>query len=172
MRVATAKRWLPILVLLASVVFAPFLSLASPSYDLFLKSDYGRARFWLNTQTGEFRWEDEPHKLLIEAKGTLAFPNLGPVIFTFSGEVPGYDWVSICLKLYGTTATGYLAAFPEGEPVRKVVSNMYDRDTRDDLPPQEKRAKKEAPKRRAPPRVEGLNPHPAEVPSAASPKVP
>jgi hypothetical protein len=172
MRVPTAKRCLPILILLASMVFVPGLCVASPSYDLFLKSDYGQARFWLNIQTGQFRWEDKPHKLLIEAKGTFAFPNLGPVIFTFSGEVPGYDWVSICLKLYGTTATGYLAAFPEGEPVRKVVSNMYDRDTRDDLPAEQKRAKKEAPKRPAPPRVEGLHPYPAEIPRPASTKAP
>ncbi|MEW5763419.1 MAG: hypothetical protein ACOYXN_05785 [Acidobacteriota bacterium] len=107
---------------------------ADPAFDLFLKSDYGSARVWINTATGEFRWLDAGKGLDLRGRGSLAFPNLGPVVFSVSGEFPGYDWVSATLKIYGTTATGYLAAFPAGERVRKVTSNFFDRNTRDDLP--------------------------------------
>jgi len=135
--------------------------LAPPRYDLFLRSDYGEARVWIDTRSGDFRWKDATHGLDLAGTGTLDFPNLGPMVFHFAGPLPGYDWVSISLKVYGTTATGYLAAFPEGTPVRKVVSNFYDKDTRDD--------RDEAPKPRrhveAKPQVGPINPRPTEVPA-------
>lgn len=133
----------------------------TPSYDLFLKSDYGRALLWIDTKTGDFRWQDEPRRLDITGRGTLQFPNLGPIVFTFAGTLPGYDWVSLSVKIYGTTATGYLAAFPEGTPVRKVVSNFYDRNTRDDRPPEAKPRPK--PKK---PEILEIRPKPPEVPPA------
>ncbi len=137
----------------------------APLFDLFIKSDYGRAKFWLNTSTGEFHWEDTAKKLDVSGRGTLAFPNLGPLIFSYAGPAPGYDWVSISLKIYGTTATGYLAAFPEGAPVRKVVSNFYDKDTRNDAPGYVAPKRKQAP----PPEIKDINPRPSEVPSAPQP---
>ncbi len=130
------------------------------SYDVYLKSDYGRARFWLNTGTGHFRWLDTAKKLDIEGKGTLAFPNLGPIIFFFSGEMDGYDWVSISLKIYGTRASGFLAAFPTGTPVRKITSNMYDKDTRNDVV--RPRRPRKRPERK--PTVKSIHPRPSEVP--------
>ncbi len=138
----------------------------SPPYDLFLKSDYGRVLVWLNTTTGDFRWEDPIRKLTVAGKGTLEFPNMGPIILSFAGPMPGYDWVSLSLKIYGTTATGLMAVFPEGEPTRKFVSNFYDKDTRDDVP-------KPKPKPKAPPapmpKIEGINPAPREVPLPPKP---
>lgn len=136
------------------------------SYDVYLKSDYGRARFWLNTGTGRFRWLDTTKKLDVEGKGTLAFPNLGPIIFFFSGEMDGYDWISISLKIYGTRATGYLAAFPVGEPVRKITSNMYDRDMRNDVVRRRRPRKRPEPK----PSVKSIHPRPSEVPIATPEK--
>ena len=137
---------------------------APPRFDLFLKSDYGESRVWINTRTGDFRWKDAPRGLDLTGTGKLDFPNLGPMVFNFSGPLPGYDWVSVSLKIYGTTATGNLAAFPEGVPVRKIVSNFYDKDTRndrDDVP---------NPPRRTQPRPEvgPINPHPTEVPPPAA----
>jgi hypothetical protein len=131
-----------------------------PAYDLYLKSDYGRAKLWINTRTGDFRWEDTAKDLDVMGTGRLAFPNLGPVVFFFAGSAPGYDWVSISVKIYGTRATGYLAAFPEGLPVRKVVSNFYDRNTRNDKPEPDRKRRREA----KPPKVEGIRPHGSEVP--------
>ena len=131
-----------------------------PAFDLYLRSDYGMVKLWLNTSTGDFHWEDPVRKLDVRGRGTVAFPNLGPVVFSFAGPLPGYDWVSVSLKIYGITATGVMAVFPEGEPARKVVSNFYDRDTRDDLPKKD-RAPKPKP---VPPKVEGVNPNPTEVP--------
>ena len=133
-----------------------------PAYDLFLRSDYGRVTLWLNTASGDFRWEDLGRKLTLTGRGTLAFPNLGPVVFSFAGPLPGYDWVSVSLKIYGTTATGVMAVFPEGEPTRKVISNFYDRNTADDVP---RAQKAPAPKPKPqPPKVEGIAPNPKEVP--------
>lgn len=148
--------------LLAGILLALSLGALAqvPLFDLFIKSDYGRAKFWLNTSTGEFHWEDTGKRLDVSGRGTLSFPNLGPLIFHFAGPAPGYDWVSISLKIYGTTATGFLAAFPEGVPVRKVVSNFYDKDTRNDAPGYA------APKKRParPPEIKDINPRPREVP--------
>ena len=129
-------------------------------FDLFLRSDHGRARFWLNTTTGDFRWEDPDRGLTIGARGTLAFPNLGPIVFHFAGELPGYDWVAVSMKIYGTRATGYLVAFPAGEKVTKIVSNFYDRDTRNDLPAGPKMKTPQPPK----PSVGAIHPRPSEVP--------
>ena len=133
-----------------------------PAFDLYLRSDYGMVKLWLNTSTGDFHWEDPVRKLDVRGRGTVAFPNLGPVVFSFAGPLPGYDWVSVSLKIYGITATGVMAVFPEGEPARKVVSNFYDRDTRDDLPKKD-RAPKPKPSP-VPPKVEGVNPNPTEGP--------
>ncbi len=133
----------------------------APSYDLFLKSDYGQVRLWLNTRTGDFRWEDPARKLDLTGRGTVAFPNLGPIVFSYAGPMPGYDWVSLTLKIYGTRATGLMAVFPEGQPTRKAVSNFYDRDTRDDVPPAP-RPPKARPKPK-PPTVEGIHSAPKEV---------
>ena len=127
-----------------------------PAYDLFLRSDYGRVTLWLNTASGDFRWEDPGRKLTLTGRGTLAFPNLGPVVFSFAGPLPGYDWVSVSLKIYGTTATGVMAVFPEGEPTRKVVSNFYDRNTADDVP----KARKAPPRNPSPPRSKASPPTP------------
>jgi hypothetical protein len=135
-----------------------------PAFDLFLKSDYGSARVWINTATGEFRWLDAAKSLDLRGKGTLAFPNLGPVVFAFSGEYPGFDWVSVTLKIYGTTASGYLAAFPAGEKVRKITSNFYDRNTRDDLPKPRKARRDAPPKAPPPPSVGEIRTTPPEVP--------
>ncbi|MEW6756719.1 MAG: hypothetical protein AB1347_00720 [Acidobacteriota bacterium] len=143
---------------------------ADPSFDLFLKSDYGSARIWINTATGEFRWLDAGKGLDLRGKGELAFPNLGPVVFAVSGEFPGYDWVSATLKIYGTTATGYLAAFPSGEKVRKVTSNFFDRNTRDDLPKPRKGGRalpsqaSPPPPKPPPPSVGEIRATPPEVP--------
>jgi hypothetical protein len=147
------------LLLAASALLAPSPCAQGPAYDLFLKSDYGQALLWVNTRTGDFRWEDKGKKLDVSGRGRLEFPNLGPVVLTFAGSLPGYDWVSLSVKIYGITATGYLAAFPEGTPVRKVVSNFYDRDTRNDRPPEIKTKPK--PKK---PEVLEINPKPSEVP--------
>jgi len=141
-----------------AIVLVGGLSLRAADYDLFLKSDSGSARFYLNTRTGEFRWEDSQKKLDVTGTGMLYFPSLGPIIFSFAGTAPGYDWVSVSLKIYGTAATGSLAAFPEGEKVRKIVSNLYDRNTEDDQP---------VPKHRKtpppPPSIETIKPTPSEV---------
>jgi hypothetical protein len=73
----------------------------------------------------------------------------------------------VTLKIYGTTATGVMAVFPEGQPTRKVISNFYDRDTRDDVA---KVRKAPAPKPKPePPKVEGINPVPKEVPALQPP---
>ena len=145
--------------MLALALLVAALPVLAADYDLFLKSDYGAARFSLNTQTGEFRWEDKQKKLDISGTGSLHFPALGPIIFSFSGPAEGYDWVSVSLKIYGTTATGNLAAFPEGEKVRKIVSNFYDRNTEDDRPQAKARQKKPVP----PPEVGTIQPVPGEV---------
>jgi hypothetical protein len=128
-------------------------------FDIQLKSDYGAARFSLNTQTGEFRWEDKQKKLDLTGKGELHFPSMGPIVFSFAGPLEGYDWVSVSLKIYGTTATGSMAAYPAGEKVRKVVSNFYDRNTEDDWPQPKPPKKKPAP----PPEVGTIQPVPGEV---------
>lgn len=133
---------------------------AEPAYDLFLKSDYGRAVVWIDTATGDFRWLDTSARLDIRGRGRLEFPSLGPIVFVFSGPLKGYDWVAATLKIYGTSATGYLAAFPAGEKVRKVTSNFYDRNTRDDRPRAPKAA---APP--SPPRVGEVRTVPPEVPA-------
>ena len=133
------------------------------SYDTFLRSDYGRVKLWLNSATGDFYWEDPGKKLVLAGTGSLAFPNLGPIVFSFAGPLPGYDWVSVSLKIYGTTATGVMAVFPEGEPTRKVISNFYDRNTADDVRT-ERKAPAPKPKPQ-PPKVEGVNPNPKEVPA-------
>jgi len=143
---------------LVVMALAAALPLLATSYDLYLKSDSGSARFYLNTRTGEFRWEDSQKKLDVTGTGTLYFPSLGPIIFSYSGPVEGYDWVSVSLKIYGTSATGSLAAFPEGERVRKVVSNFYDRNTEDDSPEHKPRRKPSPP-----PKVETIKPTPSEV---------
>jgi hypothetical protein len=157
--------------MMKALAFLAFLSCSAsafpkdPAYDLYLKSDYGRAKLWINTRTGEFRWEDTAKNLDVMGTGRLAFPNLGPVVFFFAGSAPGYDWVSISVKIYGTRASGYLAAFPEGLPVRKVVSNFYDRNTRDDQPDQERKRRRD----NQPPKVEGIRPHGSEVPLPTPP---
>jgi hypothetical protein len=99
-----------------------------------LRSDTGSTRVWVNTGTGEFVWYAPHLNLTIKARGILAFPHLGPIILSYSGEVPGYDWVVLVVKIYGTSATGSLTAIPEGDVVRKIVSTLYDRDTFDDSP--------------------------------------
>lgn len=139
-------------------LLAAFSALAA-DYDLFLKSDYGAAQLSLNTQTGEFRWEDKQKKLDITGRGSLHFPSLGPIIFSYAGPAEGYDWVSLSLKIYGTTATGSMAAFPEGVKVRKIVSNFYDRNTEDDWPRAKAPKKKPAP----PPEIGTIRPVPGEV---------
>ena len=153
--------------LLVALALAAAIPLLAAEYDLFLKSDYGSARFSLNTQTGEFRWEDKQKKLDVTGTGTLHFPSLGPIIFSFSGPAPGYDWISVSLKIYGTTATGYLAAFPEGEKVKKVVSNFYDRNTEDDWPDHGSRKAS-----RPNAKVDAIKPTPSEVPQAPPPSPP
>ncbi len=147
-------------------------SAAAPHYDLFLKSDYGKARIWLDTATGDFKWEDKDARLSIRGRGKLAFPNLGPIVFYFSGQLKGYDWVSISLKIYGRSATGFLTAFPEGNIARKVTSNFYDQNTGDDIPPPMKKVrprKKVRPKKRIKktkvPEVRGIHPNTPEIPS-------
>jgi|WetSurMetagenome_2_1015567.scaffolds.fasta_scaffold04119_3 hypothetical protein len=141
----------------------------APPYDLFLRSDYGRVLVWLNTSTGDFRWEDPIRNLALAGKGTLEFPNMGPIILSYAGPMPGYDWVSVSLKIYGTTATGLLAVFPEGEPTRKYVSNFYDKDMRDDVPKPKARPKA-PPAPQAPlPKIEGISPAPREVPLPPKP---
>jgi hypothetical protein len=141
-----------------AAAFCGALPLLAASYDLYLKGDSGSTHFYLNTRTGEFRWEDRQKKLDVTGTGTLYFPSLGPIIFSFTGPVAGYDWISVSMKIYGTSATGSLAAFPEGEKVRKVVSNFYDRNTEDDTP-EPKRRKAPPP----PPSVETIKPTPSEV---------
>ncbi len=149
---------------LCLLVFAALARPAAPqaerAYDLFLKSDYGSAQIWIDTSTGDFRWLDAANRLDLRGRGRLEFPSLGPIVFVFSGPLEGFDWVTATLKIYGTSATGFLAAFPAGEKVRKVTSNFYDRNTRDDGP----RAQK---KRRSspPPRVGEVRPAPPEVPA-------
>jgi hypothetical protein len=139
----------------------------SPPYDLFLRSDYGRVLVWLNTTTGDFRWEDPGRNLQLAGRGSLEFPNMGPIILSFAGPLPGYDWVSVSLKIYGTTATGIMAVFPEGEPTRKLVSNFYDRNTSDDVrKPRPSPKPKPAPQL---PKVEGISPAPREVPLPPKP---
>jgi hypothetical protein len=151
------RRELPSLLTLLLLLAA--LPALGADFDIQLKSDYGAARFSLNTQTGEFRWEDKQKKLDIAGKGELHFPSLGPIVFSFAGPLDGYDWVSVSLKIYGTTATGSMAAYPAGDKVRKVVSNFYDRNTEDDWPQARARAKKPAP----PPQVGPIQPVPGEV---------
>lgn len=101
-------------------------------YDLFVLSDSGSVSLWINTETGDFRWVDRWKKIDFSARGTLSFPNLGPMVLSYSGEASGYDWAILALKLYGTSATGSLTLFPAGERVHKVVSLFWDRDTRND----------------------------------------
>lgn len=115
-------------------------------YDLFLRSDSGAVSLWINTETGDFRWVDRWKKLDFSARGTLAFPNLGPMVLSYSGEAAGYDWAVLALKLYGTSATGSLTLLPEGEEVHKIVSLLWDKDTRNDKPWEEKRRPAPAPK--------------------------
>mgnify|MGYP001592957268 CR=1 FL=1 len=139
-------------------------------YDTFLRSDYGRVKLWLNSATGDFYWEDPGRRLVLAGTGSLAFPNLGPIIFSFAGPLPGYDWVSVSLKIYGTTATGVMAVFPEGEPTRKIVSNFYDRNTLDDVPKARKaHARRPKPQPPKAPKVEGIAPNPKEVPALQPP---
>lgn len=130
-----------------------------PVYDLYLKSDYGSASVWINTATGDFRWLDPSARLDLRGRGRLEFPSLGPIVFVFSGPLDGFDWVAATLKIYGTSATGFLAAFPAGEKVRKVTSNFYDRNTRDDRP-KTPMARRPA----APQRMGEVRPAPPEVP--------
>lgn len=159
---------LPTLVLLACLLLLALPCSAHPVFDMHLKSDYGRAEVWINTQTGEFRWQDAGADLSITGTGTLAFPNLGPIVFFFSGQIKGYDWVSISLKIYGNSASGFLAAFPEGELVRKVTSNFYDADTSDDGPPAKATKAKTRQKRpKSKPRIGPITPERAEVPARA-----
>ncbi len=132
-----------------------------PTYDLYLRSDSGAVSIWLNSATGEFRWQDTGRALDLSGRGTFAFPSLGPLILSYSGEAPGYDWVVLALKIYGTRATASLTVFPAGEPVRKVVSTFYDRDTRDDAPPGPRR-----------PRPKGPAPTLGPVETAPPPEVP
>lgn len=61
------------------------------------------------------------------------------MVLSYSGEAPGYDWALVALKLYGTSATGSLTLFPAGEKVHKVVSLLWDADTRNDKPWKEKK---------------------------------
>lgn len=145
------SRRLTILLPLAIALLSAIPLFAQPRYDLYLRADSGAVSIWLDTATGDFRWIDKGRSLDLEARGTLSFPNLGPVVLSYSGQAPGYDWVSLALKIYGTRATGVMALFPEGEPTRKIVSLFYDRDTRDDKPPTEKAKQKPRP-----PKVEGL----------------
>ena len=145
--------------LLALVLLVAALPALPADFDLFLKSDYGAARFSLNTRTGEFRWEDKQKNLDVTGKGELHFPSMGPIVFSFAGPLEGYDWVSVSLKIYGTTATGSMAAYPAGEKVRKLVSNFYDRNTEDDWPRAKAPKKKPAP----PPEVGTIRPVPGEV---------
>jgi hypothetical protein len=141
----------------------------APPYDLFMRSDYGRVLVWLNTATGDFRWEDPIRNLALAGKGTLEFPNMGPIILSYAGPMPGYDWVSVSLKIYGTTATGLLAVFPEGEPTRKYVSNFYDRDMRDDVPKPKTKPKPKPVPQVPMPTIEGISPAPREVPLPPKP---
>ncbi len=157
---------LAVALVLAATRGVPAAQSPDPAFDLYLRSDYGMVKLWLNTSTGEFHWEDPVRKLDVRGRGTMAFPNLGPVVFSFAGPLPGYDWVSVSLKIFGTTATGVMAVFPEGVPTRKIVSNFYDRDTRDDLPKKD-RAPRPKP---TPPKVEGVNPNPKEVPIPQPPQ--
>lgn len=149
----------PLLLLFLLALAPPCAAQAEPPYDLFLKSDYGSAKVWIDTATGDFRWLDDSGRIDIRGRGRLEFPSLGPIVFVFSGPLEGFDWVTATLKIYGTSATGYLAAFPAGEKVRKVTSNFYDRNTRDD----QKRPRKPA-KAPAPPRVGEVRTAPPEVP--------
>ena|GEM_PF-1655138 len=154
------------LVLLVCLLLPALPHAAEPTFDLHLRSDYGRAEVWINTLTGEFRWQDAGANLSITGTGTLAFPNLGPIVFFFSGQIKGYDWVSISLKIYGRSASGFLAAFPEGELVRKVTSNFYDADSSDDGPPEKAVKKvKTTPKRTASkPEIGPITPKQPEIP--------
>ncbi len=159
-RGASYRRHLSLMSLLFSLLCAVSPH-AQPRYDLYLRADSGTVFIWLDTATGDFRWVDKGRSLDIKARGTLSFPNLGPMVLSYSGQAPGYDWVSLALKIYGTRATGALALFPEGEPARKIISAFYDRDTRDDKPPAAKT--KTRPKI---PRVEGLQVSPpGEIPA-------
>ncbi len=141
-------------------------SFAQPSYDLYLRADSGAVFIWLDTATGDFRWLDRGRSIDIEARGALNFPNLGPIVLSYAGKAPGYDWVSLALKIYGTRATGSMTIFPEGEPVRKIVSLFYDKDTRDDKPSYERTKRKPQP-----PKVEGLKVEPpVEIPAVPKTK--
>jgi len=132
-----------------------------PAYDLFYRSDSGTVSLWVHSATGHFRWVDPGRSIDFAGQGSFAFPNLGPVILAFSGEAPGYDWVVLALKVYGTRATGSLTLFPSGEPARKTVSLFYDRDTRDDRPPVPRKSHKKPPL-----------PSVGEVKTAPAPEVP
>jgi hypothetical protein len=155
-----SPRSLALFLLFFLALARPAASQAGPSYDLFLKSDYGSASVWIDTATGDFRWLDASARLDIRGRGRLEFPSLGPIVFVFSGPLKGYDWVTATLKIYGTSATGYLAAFPAGEKVRKVTSNFYDRNTQDDRPRPPKAARPPSP-----PRVGEVRSAPSEVPA-------
>ncbi len=164
MAASAIKKLVPIAVFIAA--FATTGAFAQPSYDLYLRADSGAVFIWLDTATGDFRWLDKGRSIDLEARGTLNFPNLGPIVLSYAGKAPGYDWVSLALKIYGTRATGSMTLFPEGEPVRKIVSLFYDKDTRDDKPSLEKARRKPRP-----PKVEGLKVEPpTEVPSVPEAK--
>ena len=160
------SRLLPTAVLVACLLLPALPHAAKPLFDLHLRSDYGRAEIWINTLSGKFLWQDADADLSITGTGTLAFPNLGPIVFFFSGQIKGYDWVSISLKIYGRSASGFLAAFPEGERVRKVTSNFYDANTSDDGPPEKAAKVKTTPKRtKNKPAIGPITPKRPEVPA-------
>jgi hypothetical protein len=148
---------------LAATLFTLVLpaQVAPPMYDLYFRADSGVVSVWVESSTGIFRWLDSSQSIEFIGRGSIVFPNLGPMVLTYSGEAPGHDWVVLALKVYGTRATGSLTLFPEGEPVRKLVSLLYDKDTRNDRPPGTRRSRKAIP----PPSVSGLQTAPTpEVP--------
>lgn len=138
-----------------------------PRYDLFLRGDAGRITVWIDTATGDFRWVDPKKSIDLSARGTLAFPNLGPMVLWYAGEVPGHDWALVALKVYGNTATGSLTLFPTGEKAKRVVSMFHDRDTRDDG-----RTGAVAPPRPAVPEIGEIHTAPPPEVQATSPPAP
>lgn len=161
------RRTAVLITLVVGAALAASAQTAPPAYDLFFRSDSGTVSLWVHSATGQFRWVDPGRSVDFSGRGTFSFPNLGPVILAFSGQAPGYDWVILALKVYGTRATGSLTLFPEGDPARKVVSLFYDRDTRNDRPPAPR-----GPRKKAPPPTMGdvrIAPKP-EIPSVPPPR--